>query len=102
MLPVRGLLLLAAPLLAAQTATVEGTVFDRVTRTPIAGVTVGVTVARANEPPRIALTDSGGGFRIDSLPAGDCNVSFEKDGWISTIRSATAPTRILAALIRPA
>lgn len=62
----------ASPAGAQQTGTVIGTVFDSLAGTPLVGATV---LVRGSS--RIAISEAGGRFRLDSVPAGMQIISFE-------------------------
>ena len=55
----------------APTASLRGTVYDSVAAKPMAGATIQLVLANAPEASRSVRTDSLGGFRVDSLPAGE-------------------------------
>lgn len=59
---------------------VQGQVTDAVTKKPIAGVTVSMTVAKSGTEKEV-LTDSDGNFKISKLPGGDVSLVFEKKGY---------------------
>ncbi|MEI6741320.1 MAG: TonB-dependent receptor, partial [Gemmatimonadaceae bacterium] len=56
---------------SAPTASLRGTVYDSVAAKPMAGATIQLVLANAPEASRSVRTDSLGGFRVDSLPAGE-------------------------------
>ena len=96
-------LLLALPVhVAAQEATISGTVTDQT-----GGVLPGVTVEAAGPglagESRVAVTDGEGRYVLDGLPAGDYSVSFALAG-IETVRreaaaaSGAAPATVDAVL----
>jgi hypothetical protein len=59
---------------------VQGQVTDAVTKKPIAGVTVSMTVTKSGTEKEV-LTDSDGNFKISKLPGGDVSLVFEKKGY---------------------
>lgn len=59
---------------------VQGQVTDAVTKKPIAGVTVSMTVTKSGAEKEV-LTDSDGNFKISKLPGGDVSLVFEKKGY---------------------
>jgi uncharacterized protein YfaS (alpha-2-macroglobulin family) len=59
---------------------VQGQVTDAVTKKPVAGVTVSMTVAKSGTEKEV-LTDSDGNFKISKLPGGDVSLVFEKKGY---------------------
>jgi hypothetical protein len=82
MLTPYGLLLVFAPILAAQSGgIVEGTVVDSVASKGIPGVTVDLTAAGSKSAARSVITDAAGAFRIAGLPPGDYTALFNKPGF---------------------
>lgn len=59
---------------------VQGQVTDAVTKKPIAGVTVSMTVNKSGTEKEV-LTDSDGNFKLSKLPGGDVSLVFEKKGY---------------------
>lgn len=59
---------------------VQGQVTDAVTKKPIAGVTVSMTVSKSGTEKEVT-TDSDGNFKISKLPGGDVSLVFEKKGY---------------------
>lgn len=59
---------------------VQGQVTDAVTKKPIAGVTVSMTVTKSGTEKEV-LTDSDGNFKLSKLPGGDVSLVFEKKGY---------------------
>jgi hypothetical protein len=59
---------------------VQGQVTDAVTKKPIAGVTVSMTVTKSGAEKEVT-TDSDGNFKISKLPGGDVSLVFEKKGY---------------------
>ena len=59
---------------------VQGQVTDAVTKKPLAGVTVSMTVTKSGTEKEV-LTDSDGNFKISKLPGGDVSLVFEKKGY---------------------
>ena len=64
------------PAYAADTAVIEGTVNDQQTGLPVSGV--GVSILGTT---KTATTNSGGGFSITGLPAGDYVLRLRRDGY---------------------
>jgi hypothetical protein len=59
---------------------VQGQVTDAVTKKPIAGVVVSMTVTKSGTEKEV-MTDSDGNFKISKLPGGDVTLIFEKKGY---------------------
>lgn len=59
---------------------VQGQVTDAVTKKPIAGVVVSMTVTKSGTEKEV-LTDSDGNFKIGKLSGGDVTLVFEKKGY---------------------
>src|ERR1035437_9240306 len=91
MLTPYGLLLVFAPILAAQSGgIVEGTVVDSVAGKGIAGITVDLSAAGSKSVARSAITDAGGAFRMAGLPPGDYTASFTKPGFATALTIGTS------------
>ncbi len=74
-----GFLLLAARIICAQTAVIEGVVTNTVTHEPISGVSVELTAVNAKDAAYKAVSDSAGAFRIPGVMPGKYHASYDAD-----------------------
>src|SRR5262245_1866389 len=75
------LLFLAADLTAQQTARLEGTVTNSLTKTPVAGITVSLLGTR-----QLMLTRNDGTYRFQAVPPGEYTVQFAWLGYRTVAR----------------
>jgi hypothetical protein len=79
---VRSLFVIAAMILSgiaqaqAQSVSVSGTVRDSISGAPLGGAIIQLVADSANAIPRMAVSDSAGGYRIEGVPRGRYIVSF--------------------------
>jgi Carboxypeptidase regulatory-like domain len=89
------LLLVLAPVLAAQSGgIVGGTVVDSVAGKGIPGVTVDPATAGSKSVVRSAITDTAGAFSIAELPPGDYTASFSKPGFRGALPGIASNNKI--------
>jgi len=73
-----GILMVAIPLLAAESATIEGIALNRLTQVAVPGVTIKLALLSApNEQIYTVTSDAEGEFRIENAKDGDYVASFD-------------------------
>ncbi|AHG89578.1 TonB-dependent receptor plug [Gemmatirosa kalamazoonensis] len=93
----RRLLAAAACLLATRAAgaqgTIVGTVYDSLSRGPLRGAEVALDATNGVGVPRSVTTDASGGFRFDSVTAGEYALSFSHPT-LDSLGIGVAPARV--------